>query len=67
LEEVCDFRADMSHAADDWVDAVSIVMKHLKMPTLFEPLNSVPKPTGLIGSKAFDSSGQQNSSNIIFI
>lgn len=57
LDEVCDFRADMSHQHDDWVDAVSIGMKHLRAPTTFENLRNSAKPTGLMMNQAFGDNG----------
>lgn len=68
LDEVCDFRADMTHPHDDWVDAVSIAMKHLRMPTLFESLHASGKPQGLIFNKAQRGPGRNSQSkNIVFL
>lgn len=54
LDEVCDFRADMSHPHDDWVDAVSIGMKHLRMPLMMESLRKAGKPIPLGFDAAYD-------------
>lgn len=64
--EICDFRADMSHRHDDWVDAISIAMKHLRMPVLYEALKFSAKPTGLAFDKAFNKPSLSQS-NIVVI
>ncbi len=66
IDEVCDFRADMSHQHDDWVDAISIAMKHLRMPLMVESIRQGGRPTGLAFESAFRQPTNQNQ-EIVFI
>ena len=67
LDEVCDFRADMTHPHDDWVDAVSIAMKHLKMPLMVESIRRAGRPVPLGFDAAFDGRGILLSENKLLI